>query len=133
MPTAPAARGWNKIFVTIRPGKDPAAGRKGGVRRDRPNYKPRRWTDWELEKIRHNAHRAQIQSGAEHFGPCRGTGRRSHQFRRSQPRQIHLSRRWRRSPKADIQRVARQYLTEENRTVIVTMPKKAAAPAQPKQ
>ena len=34
--------------------------------------------------------------------------------------------------KADIQRVAKKYLTEENRTVIVTMPKKAAA-AQPKQ
>ena len=88
--------------------------------------------DWELEKIRTNAHRSQIQSAQSTLGRAIALADDATNF--GDPNLVNLVyQKMSAVTKADIQRVAKMYLTEENRTVIVTMPKKAAAAAQPKQ
>jgi zinc protease len=123
--------GLEQIFVTIRPGKDPAAVEKA-VYEEIGKLQTTPVEDWELEKIRTNAHRAQIQSAQSTLGRAAALADETTNF--GDPNLVNLTyQKMAAVTKADIQRVAKQYLTEENRTVIVTLPKKAAAPAQPKQ
>src|SRR5260370_25363640 len=88
--------------------------------------------DWELEKVRTNESRAQIESAQSAMGRAIALADDTTNF--GDPNLVNFSyQKMAAVTKADIQRVAKMYLTEENRTVIVTMPKKGAAAAQPKQ
>jgi len=123
--------GLEQIGITARPGKDLAAIEKA-VYEEIAKIQATPVEDWELEKIRTNAHRSQIQSSQSTLGRAIGLADDTTNF--GDPNLINLTyQKVAAVTKADIQRVARKYLTEENRTVIVTLPKKAAAAAQGKQ
>jgi zinc protease len=123
--------GLEQISVTVRPGKDPAVIEKA-VYEEIAKLQTTPVEDWELEKVRTNAHRAQIQSAQSTLGRAVALADETTNF--GDPNLVNLSyQKMSAVTKADIQRVAKMYLTEENRTVIVTVPKKAAAAAQPKQ
>ncbi len=119
-----------QISVGIRPGKDPAAIEKA-VYEEIGKLQTTPVEDWELEKVRTSALRAQIQSAQSTLGRAVMLADETTNF--GDPNLVNQSyQKMAAVTKADIQRVAKTYLTEENRTVIVTMPKKAAA-AAPKQ
>jgi predicted Zn-dependent peptidase len=123
--------GLEQIFVTVRPGKDPAVIEKA-VYEEIARLQTTPVEDWELEKVRTNAHRSQIQSAQSTLGRAIALADGTTNF--GDPNLVNqIYQKMSAVTKADIQRVAKMYLTEENRTVIVTMPKKAAAGAQPKQ
>jgi predicted Zn-dependent peptidase len=122
--------GLEQIAVTVRPGKDLAVVEKA-VYEEIAKIQNTPVEDWELEKIRTAAHRSQIQSSQSTLGRAIALADANTNF--GDPNLVNLTyQKVAAVTKADIQRVAKKYLTEENRTVIVTMPKKAAA-AQPKQ
>lgn len=123
--------GLEQISVTARPGKDLAAIEKA-VYDEIARIQNTPVEDWELEKVRTNAHRAQIQSAQSTLGRAVALADSTTNF--GDPNLVNATyQKVAAVTKADIQRVARQYLTEGNRTVIVTMPKRAAAAAQSKQ
>jgi zinc protease len=123
--------GLEQIAITVRPGKDLAVVEKA-VYDEIAKIQTTPVEDWELEKIRTNAHRSQIQSSQSTLGRAIALADATTNF--GDPNLVNLTyQKVAAVTKADIQRVAKKYLTEENRTVIVTMPKKAAAAAQPKQ
>jgi zinc protease len=123
--------GLEQIQVTARPGKDLAVLEKA-VYEEIAKIQATPVEDWELEKIRTNAHRSQIQSSQSTLGRAIALADANTNF--GDPNLVNLTyQKVAAVTKADIQRVAKKYLTEENRTVIVTMPKKAAPAAQPKQ
>ena len=82
--------GLEQIFVTLRPGKDPAAVEKA-VYEEIAKLQATPVEDWEMEKSSYQRPSGADPECAEHFRPRSGVGRRSYQFRRSQPGQSDLS------------------------------------------
>jgi zinc protease len=83
--------------------------------------------DWELEKVRTNARRAQIQSALSTLGRAASLADNAVNF--GDPNLVNVQyQKMSAVTKQDIMRVAKKYLTENNRTVITTLPRKAAAP-----
>ncbi|MEO8595274.1 MAG: pitrilysin family protein [Candidatus Solibacter sp.] len=123
--------GIAQIAVLVRPGKDLAAIEKT-VYEELEKLKTTPVEDWELEKVRTANKRSQIQ-GAQ------GTLNRAANFAETttnygDPNLVNIEyQKIAAVTKEDIQRVAKKYLTQENRSVIITLPKKAAPAAQPKQ
>lgn len=122
--------GLEQIAITARPGKDVAAIEKA-VYEEIAKIQTLPVEDWELEKVRTMAHRMQIQSSQSTLGRAIALADATTNF--GDPNLVNQTyQKVAAVTKADIQRVAKKYLTEENRSVIVTLPKKAAA-AAPKQ
>jgi len=122
--------GLEQISVSVRPGVDTGAIEKA-VYEEIGKLQTSPVEDWELEKVRANALRAQIQSAQSTLGRAAALADDANNF--GDPDLVNQGyQKTAAVTKADIQRVAKTYLTEENRTVIVTIPKKAVAPP-PKQ
>ena len=122
--------GLQEIAALVRPGKDLAVVEKA-MYDEVAKLQTTPVEDWELEKLRTAARRSQIQSMQSTLNRAVGLADANTNF--GDPNLFNLlAQKVAAVTKADIQRVAKQYLTEDNRTVIITMPKKAAAPAQPK-
>jgi len=64
-----AARGWNRSSSRSGPARIPPPSKKA-VYEEFGKLQTTPVEDWELEKIRTNAHRAAEPECAEHFGPC---------------------------------------------------------------
>jgi predicted Zn-dependent peptidase len=122
--------GLEQFAVMARPGKDLAAIEKA-VYEEIAKIQKEPVTDEELEKVRMQARRSQVASAqstlnraalmADDFVDFGDANLVNERYRKTTAVTIQ-----------DIMRVAKKYLTENNRTVIVTLPKKAA-PAAPGQ
>jgi zinc protease len=118
--------GLERISVNVRPGKDPAVVEKA-VYEEITKLQTQPVEDWELEKVRTNARRAQIQSALSTLGRAASLADDAVNF--GDPNLVNvLYQKMSAVTRQDIMRVARKYLTENNRTVITTLPRKAAAP-----
>jgi predicted Zn-dependent peptidase len=116
--------GLEQVIVAVRPGKDLAALEKG-VYEEIEKLQTTPVEDWELEKVRTNAHRSQVQSAQSTLG--RATALADNATNYGDPNLINLNfQKVSAVTKEDIMRVAKKYLVETNRTVIITMPKRAA-------
>ena len=115
----------------MRPGKDLAAVEKT-VYDEIAKLQAAPVEDWELEKVRTANKRSQIQSAQSTLGRAADLAEATTNY--GDPNLVNTEyQKIAAVTKEDIQRVAKKYFTQENRSVIVTMPKKAAPPAQPKQ
>jgi predicted Zn-dependent peptidase len=118
--------GLEQITVTVRPGKDLAAVEKA-VYEEIEKLQTKPVEDWELEKIRTNAHRSQVQSAQSTLNRAATLADDATNF--GDPNLINLTyQKVSAVTREDVMRVAKKYLVEANRTVIVTMPKRAAGP-----
>jgi predicted Zn-dependent peptidase len=118
--------GLEQIIATVRPGKDLALVEKT-LYEEIAKLQSQPVEDWELEKVRTNARRAQIQNAQSTLNRAVELADNTVNF--GDPNLINLSyQKIAQVTKEDIQRVAKKYLTENNRSVIITMPKKAAQP-----
>ena len=123
--------GLAQISVMVRPGKDLAAVEKT-VYDEVARLQAAPVEDWELEKVRTANKRSQIQSAQSTLVRAADLAEATTNY--GDPNLVNTEyQKIAAVTKEDIQRVARKYFTQENRSVIVTMPKKAAPPAQPKQ
>ena len=115
--------GLFRVSGTVTPGKTPEA-LEAAVYDEIDRIKNGPIEDWEIEKARNNAKRAVV-------GSLTSSLQRAMQladFAASFTDAGLINRRVERMMKvtaADVQRVARTYLTQENRTVVVTVPKAA--------
>jgi zinc protease len=122
--------GLEQLSVTARPGKDLGAIEKA-VYEEIARLQTEPVTDEELEKVRMQARRQQVASAQSTLGRAINLADTMVNFgdanlvNEQYQKTVAVT-------KQDIMRVAKKYLTEANRTVIVTLPKKAA-PAGPAQ
>ena len=117
------------LFIMARPGKDMSAAEKAAYAEiDRLKSEP--IADWELEKVRLAYRRQVAQQLKSTLFRAYLIGEMAVFF--NDPNLINTRfSKIQSVTKEDIQRVAKTYLTEENRTVITTLPKpKAEAPAK---
>jgi zinc protease len=120
--------GLEQIVVSVRPGKDLAAVEKA-VYEEVEKLQTKPVEAWELEKVRTNAHRSQVQSAQSTLGRAVALADNMTNF--GDPNLINLTyQKVSAVTREDIMRVAKKYLVEANRTVIITMPKKRPAPPQ---
>ncbi|MBZ5620800.1 MAG: insulinase family protein [Acidobacteriia bacterium] len=120
--------GLEQFFVMARPGKDLAAIEKA-VYEEIAKMQNEPVTDEELEKVRMQARRSQVAGAQSTLNRAIGLADDFVNFGDANL----LNEQYRKMTavtKQDVMRVAKKYLTENNRTVIVTLPKKAA-PAGP--
>jgi predicted Zn-dependent peptidase len=118
--------GLEQIVATVRPGKDLAAVEKA-LYEEVAKLQSQPVEDWEMEKVRTNAHRSQIQSAQSTLNRAAELADNAVNF--GDPNLVNLNyQKISQVTKEDIQRVAKKYLIETNRSVIITMPKKAAPP-----
>jgi zinc protease len=123
--------GLAQISVMVRPGKDVAAVEKT-LYDEIAKLQAGPVEDWELEKVRTANKRSQIQSAQSTLGRAADLAEATTNY--GDPNLVNTEyQKIAAVTKEDIQRVAKKYFTQENRSVIITMPKKAAPPAQPKQ
>ncbi|HEV2687961.1 MAG TPA: pitrilysin family protein [Bryobacteraceae bacterium] len=115
------------LFVMTRPGKDMKEVEKATYAEiDRLKSEP--IADWELEKVRLAFRRQSAQQLRSTLFRAYLIGEMAVFF--NDPNLINTRfAKMQNVTKADIQRVAKTYLTEENRTVITTLPKPKAEPA----
>jgi predicted Zn-dependent peptidase len=116
--------GLEQFIVTARPGKDLAAIEKA-LYEEIGKIQSQPVTDEELEKVRMGARRSQVAGAqstlnravslADDFVNFGDAGLVNERYQKT----VAVT-------KQDVMRVAKKYLTENNRTVIVTLPKKAA-------
>lgn len=122
--------GLEQFFVMARPGKDLAAIEKA-VYEEIAKIQNEPVTDDEMEKVRMVARRGQVASAQSTLNRAISLADNYTNF--GDPNLINENyQKTTAVTKQDIMRVAKKYLTENNRTVIITMPKKAA-PAGPAQ
>lgn len=121
-----------RIFVSAVPGKDLTEMEKV-VYEEIDKLKASPITDGELAKIRMAVRRSQASGLQSSMSRAIQLGQLAVFF--NNPGLINTGQdKWNAVTKADIQRVAKTYLVQANRTVIITMPKpkaNAATPAQP--
>jgi len=123
--------GLAQISVMVRPGKDVAAVEKM-VYDEIAKLQSTPVADWELEKVRTINKRMQIQSAQSTLGRAEDLADSTTNF--GDPNLVNTEyKKIEAVTKEDIQRVAKKYFTQDNRSVIITLPKKAAPAAQPKQ
>ncbi len=121
------------ISVNARPGKDLAEVEKS-VYEEIEKFKAAPITDAELTRIRMSIRRSQAAGLQTSLSRATQLGQYAVFF--DNPNLINVGwEKWNAVTKADVQRVAKAYLTAANRTVIITLPKpktaSTAAPAQP--
>ena len=122
-----------QITLSVRPDKDPAEVEKL-VYAELEKLQTTPITDSELAKVRMSVRRFQAMRLQSTMGRAIQLGQYAVYF--NDPGLINTSQdKINAVTKADMQRVAKTYLTEANRTVIITLPKaksaKAASPAGP--
>ncbi|RPH60446.1 MAG: insulinase family protein, partial [Acidobacteria bacterium] len=121
--------GLFSVGVTVAPGKSPAD-TESAVYEEIERVKTGPIEAWELEKARNNAKRAVV--GTLTSSLQRAMLLSQYALFHDNPELINTrSQRVEAISTADLQRVARQYLTQANRTVVITAPKTPAAAANP--
>jgi predicted Zn-dependent peptidase len=117
-----------QITVTVRPGKDLAAVEKM-VYDEVARLQTQLVEDWEMDKVRMVLRRNQVSSAQSTLGRAANLAEYYVEFGDANLVNIEYQK-LAAVTKADIQRVAKKYLVETNRSVIITLPKpKPAAPA----
>jgi zinc protease len=127
---ADESRGTSLFFVTIlvSPGRDPAEAEKLFYA-ELDRMKKELATDLEMEKVRMLVRRSDVEQLEGTLGRARSLGENAVYY--NDPNVINSSSEMvNKVTKADMQRVAQTYLTETNRTVILTVPKPRAGGAQ---
>jgi predicted Zn-dependent peptidase len=121
--------GLFSVGVTVAPGKS-AADTEAAVYEEIERVKTGAIAAWELEKARNNAKRAVV--GTLTSSLQRALLLSQYALFHDNPDMINTRyQRVEAISTADLQRVAREYLTEANRTVVITVPKPPTAPANP--
>jgi predicted Zn-dependent peptidase len=116
--------GMFRIFVTVAPGKS-AADAEAAVYEAIEQLKAGPPADWEVEKARTSAKRSIV--GQQESSLSRAIQLSQYALFYDKPELINTrADRIATLTPADVQRVARQYLTAENRSVVITNPKSAA-------
>jgi predicted Zn-dependent peptidase len=116
-----------QITVTVRPGKDLAAVEKM-VYDEVAKLQSQPVEDWEMEKVRMSLRRAKVSSAQSTL--FRAVNLADSYVEFGDANLVNTEdRQYAKVTKEDIQRVARKYLVETNRSVIVTLPKAKPAPA----
>ncbi len=114
-----------RVVVLARPGKDIAEIEKL-VNEEIERVKSEPVADWEIEKIHMISRHQEAQSLQSTLTRAMRLSQDAVFY--NEPGLINTrEEKVERVTKADIQRVAKKYLTDENKTVIITLPKKAAA------
>jgi zinc protease len=111
-------------FATVAPGKNPADV-EAAIYEEIEKVKNGPIADWEIEKAQNGARRAQAAQVTSTLNRAVQLGEYAMFF--NNPNLINTrTDQILKVTAADVQRVAKKYLTKENRSVIVTMPKAAA-------
>ncbi len=120
--------GLERISVTVRPGKDLAAVEKS-VYDEVAKLQTQPVEDWEMDKVHMILRRQQVSSTQSTLNRAINLADTTVEF--GDPNLVNMEyQKMGKVTKEDIMRVARKYLVESNRTVIITMPKpRAAGPA----
>jgi predicted Zn-dependent peptidase len=117
-----------RISVTVRPGKDPAAVEKM-VYEEVAKLQTRPVEDWELQKVQMSIRRNKVASAQSTLFRAANLADTYVEFGDASLVNTE-DQKYAKVTKDDIMRVAKKYLVETNRSVIVTLPKpKPAAPA----
>ncbi len=118
--------GLFQAFATVAPGKDPAAV-EAAIYEEIEKVKTGPIADWEIEKARNTARRNAANAVTSTLNRAIQLGHYALFY--NDPNRINtINERIQKVTAADVQRAAARYLTKENRSVIVTTPKPAAAP-----
>ncbi|HEY7443989.1 MAG TPA: pitrilysin family protein [Vicinamibacterales bacterium] len=121
--------GLFSVGVTVAPGKS-ATDTEAAVYEEIERVKTGAIAAWELEKARNNAKRAVV--GTLTSSLQRALLLSQYALFHDNPDMINTRyQRVEAISTADLQRVAREYLTEANRTVVITVPKPPTSPANP--
>ena len=118
--------GLFQLFISVAPGKSPADAEKAALA-ELEKLKTEGVKDWEVEKARASARR-QLVSGLQSSLQRAVLLSQNALFYNDPDRINTRSQMISAVTAADVQRVAIQYLTDNNRSVIVTTPKAAARP-----
>jgi len=117
--------GLFQAIATVAPGKDPADV-ETAVYDVIDKVKSGPIADWEIEKARNSARRNAANAVTSTLQRAIQLGQDALFY--DDPNRINtISERIGRITAADVQRVANKYLTKENRSVVITIPKPAAA------
>jgi zinc protease len=118
--------GLFRVIGTALPGK-PLADLEAAIDAEIERIKTAPIADWEIEKARTSARRAFVSSLGSSFNKAMQLSQDALFY--NEPNRINTEEeRMAKVTAADVQRVARQYLIATNRTVVLTVPKPAAAP-----
>jgi zinc protease len=116
--------GMEMFQAMVRPGKDPATVEKA-IYEEIAKIQTQPATDAEMEKVRMFARRSEVSGAQSTLGRAVELADTTVNF--GDPALVNeVYKKTIAVTKEDVMRVAKKYLTENNRTVIVTMPKKAA-------
>ena len=111
LPTSGAVRDWNRFRSRYGPARIPLSSKRRCTKRS-PNCRRLRWKIGNWNRLRTNAHRAQIQSAQSTLGRAVALADDTTNF--GDPNLVNLSyQKMSAVTKADIQRVAKMYLTEK--------------------
>ena len=117
--------GLISAFATVAPGKNPADV-EAAIYEEIEKVKNGPIADWEIEKAHNNARRNQASQVTSTLSRAIQLGEYAMFF--NDPNLINTrTEKVLKVTSADVQRVAKKYFTKENRSVILTMPKAAAA------
>ena len=115
------------IVGTVNPGKS-VADLEAAIEAEIERVKAGPIEDWEMEKARNNARNQLVNSLGSALDRVDHARRGRALLQQPGSHQYAEPTASRRSPRADVQRVAKQYLVKTGRTVVITVPK--AAPAK---
>jgi predicted Zn-dependent peptidase len=116
--------GLFQAFATVAPGKDPAVV-EAAIYEEIDKIKDGKIEDWEIEKARNSARRSAAAAETNTLQRAIQLGQYALFYDDPSLINTHVDRIVKVTA-ADVQRVARKYLTKENRSVIVSMPKSSA-------
>jgi zinc protease len=123
-PTSQRGPGLEQFDAVLRPGKDMAALEKA-IYAEIEKMQTQPVTNEELEKVHMSARRSQVASAQGTL--LRAVELADNTVNFGNPNMINEAyKKTLAVTKEDVMRVAKKYLTEENRTVVITLPKKAA-------
>lgn len=118
--------GTLQFFATVRPGRDVAELEKTILAEIEAIQKPKAIEDWELDKVRFAAKRSAAEQQRTSLGRAVSMGQYAVYY--GDPGLINRrAELFAQVKREDLLRVAKKYLTPENRTVLVTRPGKKAA------
>jgi zinc protease len=116
-----------RISVTVRPGKDPAMVEKM-VYEEIAKLQTQPVEDWEMDKVHMSLRRTQVSSSQSTLGRAANLAQTYAEFGDANLVNTEYQK-LESVTKTDIMRVAKAYLVETNRSVIITLPKAKPAPA----
>ena len=120
--------GLFQISATVAPGKSPADV-EAALLEEVEKVKTGPIEDWEIEKAHNNAIRQQAGAATSTLTRAIELGEYAAFYDNPELINSHKDR-YQKVTAADIQRVARQYLTTDNRSVVITTPKTAGSGGQ---